>query len=1136
MNKTQTRHILGILALALAAPLDSVANAAIIKWDAGADDDNWSSPVNWDANAVVGATDVASFGLAGTVTVPGIATVRLVQPETVGGLIFENPVGKFQLLNLGGFELQVHGPMLVNVNGTAETLAGMTNGSLTFGAAGTTDDFSVGRNVSGNQSNVATLDLSGLQQFDATVDEILVGVSQSGAARGTLRLAGNNEIHARSILIGHAYEGFNGQVPSRLELGRTNVIIADEFVVGGRSATGNVVIAAGGTLQLGDDANRVDLSIGRAQFAANVFLPSSMDLRNAAEVHLRLSNLTVGERVDSQGGEMLSGSLWGSAAGTVTIGSPEQRGNVFIAHGVNSFSTQGAVDLGGMDQLTAHLDQLSVGVADFSTALGSLKLPKENVIDAKSVTVGLSNFHESLGPSVLHLGTNSVLRTNELTVGRDLGSGLLQIASGGTFQLGTADAPTRLVVGRITIPANTREMSTIDLRGARSDLFLGDVIIGERTNVGGPEPLTGVVYGGSSGQVVLGSPDKTVNLTVGRGFNGFVANGTLDLGGLDTMTAHLQRLSIGVGERGTALGTVILPKQTTMDVDQIIVGTSDFHDSGGTSVLKLGQSAVIRAQELQVGIGLQNGRVETTAGATLQLGAEDSPMNLVIGRSAVGGNVTHNSTVDLRSSHADLYLGDMLVGERQATPGGESITGTLFGGSSGSVRIGTPDDRADVVIGHGVQSFNAFGVVDFSSMDSLDAHLNQLLIGTSQNGTGYGTMRLPRESRIDAQSIVLGRSAIDDSSVLVDGLYLGESTVLMGDSMLIGGTSSRGLVTVPSGGELTIGSPEKPMHLAIGQSVVSANLTTSGILDAANGSLRAYLGTLILGQKPVGAGQAQGTFLAGADAEIHAERIVLADGPGSGTLQFGGGLLTANEVLRGAGAATFDWGAGTLEVERWGSPLQRLNLVNLGEGNLAPGADVGATEIFGDYRQGASASMSLDITSLAQFDHVTVHGAAQLAGTLFVQLAEGLPLTQGDRFPFLSFDSRNGAFAALAVSGLPSGFSLETLYDDVAHQAVLVVAGMPGDTNADGQVNLVDLNTIRNNFGAVGEQLVGDLDHDGAIGLSDLNSVRNNFGAVASVPEPAAWLLTSICAGVLCAISIISRHRQHVCNLIQVRS
>ncbi len=83
-----------------------------------------------------------------------------------------------------------------------------------------------------------------------------------------------------------------------------------------------------------------------------------------------------------------------------------------------------------------------------------------------------------------------------------------------------------------------------------------------------------------------------------------------------------------------------------------------------------------------------------------------------------------------------------------------------------------------------------------------------------------------------------------------------------------------------------------------------------------------------------------------------------------------------------------------------------------------------------------------------------------------------------------------------------------------------------GDTNHDGFVGLVDLNNVRNNFGAAGLGVIGDaFPRDGVVNLDDLNRVRNHFGegGSQSVPEPSAhWLAT---AALLCGILYHRRHR-----------
>lgn len=68
---------------------------------------------------------------------------------------------------------------------------------------------------------------------------------------------------------------------------------------------------------------------------------------------------------------------------------------------------------------------------------------------------------------------------------------------------------------------------------------------------------------------------------------------------------------------------------------------------------------------------------------------------------------------------------------------------------------------------------------------------------------------------------------------------------------------------------------------------------------------------------------------------------------------------------------------------------------------------------------------------------------------------------------------------------------------------------VPGDTNGDSKVDIIDLNNVRNNFGAAGPNPAGDTNNDDQVDIVDLNNVRNNFGAGAAsaVPEPPSVAL-----------------------------
>lgn len=76
---------------------------------------------------------------------------------------------------------------------------------------------------------------------------------------------------------------------------------------------------------------------------------------------------------------------------------------------------------------------------------------------------------------------------------------------------------------------------------------------------------------------------------------------------------------------------------------------------------------------------------------------------------------------------------------------------------------------------------------------------------------------------------------------------------------------------------------------------------------------------------------------------------------------------------------------------------------------------------------------------------------------------------------------------------------------------------IPGDTNVDGVVDLVDLNNVRNHFGEgviEGPPIFGEAHpYDGRIDLGDLDLVRNYFGTARPQPIPEPSSLTLLAAG-----------------------
>lgn len=110
-----------------------------------------------------------------------------------------------------------------------------------------------------------------------------------------------------------------------------------------------------------------------------------------------------------------------------------------------------------------------------------------------------------------------------------------------------------------------------------------------------------------------------------------------------------------------------------------------------------------------------------------------------------------------------------------------------------------------------------------------------------------------------------------------------------------------------------------------------------------------------------------------------------------------------------------------------------------------------------------------------------------------------------------------------SLAGGPFATDFAGLPANIINGSLRVNAGQAGDTDGDGDVDLSDLNNVRNHFGASGGNPVGDtFPFNDRVGLEDLNAVRNRFGASGganAVPEPSAAILFSVFA-----LAISCRH------------
>ena len=219
------------------------------------------------------------------------------------------------------------------------------------------------------------------------------------------------------------------------------------------------------------------------------------------------------------------------------------------------------------------------------------------------------------------------------------------------------------------------------------------------------------------------------------------------------------------------------------------------------------------------------------------------------------------------------------------------------------------------------------------------------------------------------------------------------------------GNSGNGTLTVNSGGNVTSTS-----FIGIGRNSGATGTVTVN----AGGSLSAGtfmgVGYMDVGERGVGT-----LNVSGGNVTVGTTLYV-----GNGdAVNLSGGKLQAQTVNRYAGS-TFNFTGGTLHVGTFNG-----NLVNAG-GTLAPGASPGLTTVNGDYTQGGTSVLAIELGGSArgsEYDALDVTGTLTLDGVLNVSLWNGYDPSIGDTFNILSWGSRAGTFSTVNLPDLSGGKS-----------------------------------------------------------------------------------------------------------------
>jgi hypothetical protein len=342
-----------------------------------------------------------------------------------------------------------------------------------------------------------------------------------------------------------------------------------------------------------------------------------------------------------------------------------------------------------MQNFTANLNQLIVGQSLNSTASGSLKLAEQNTIDAKTIIVG-----DNAGAE-LHLGTSNTIAARELTIAKDLSSATVDIAAGGNLNLGSAEQRTMLSIADQNTNTNSSLSGRLDLTGGSLNAHLADVIVGRK--FGGPGNAVGEFLA-SSGHVDIGAAGNTASMIIGQSLNGGSTRGTVDLSGMQTMTANLNQLILGQSISGVANGYLFLPATTTIDAKRIVVG--DY----GDGTIRLGNTNTITADSLVIANGASNSRVEAPLGSKVALGSPEKPLNLSVGVFDANTNSSMSGKLDLAGAQTVAHLGQVVIGGRVGGGGGVG-TGTVSFSNDAGNRVVADTITLGTGVGQGTLNF-----------------------------------------------------------------------------------------------------------------------------------------------------------------------------------------------------------------------------------------------------------------------------------------------------------------------------------------------------------------------------------------------------------------------------------------------
>lgn len=1015
--------------LLIVAALPAAAMADVV-WNTVAVDGSWNNTANWTPANVPTVGDIVQF------TTSNITTTAHNGDKNVKGITFSGDAAFTTSAGTGG---------VLYVYDSGITVLGGTN-NQTFNT-----------NIRPRGSATFSLVNNGSGLLDVN-SAITVHLPSAGTIAGTFGGSGNVEINQLERRTSDYHMDL-------VKVGAGTLLIRSANPNPAGSGTGylygDATIIQEGTIQIGaSNALAIDtvMTIGSATAAGNLAMGTSSQsaatLTFASTAPADTNTVTIGggtllvkgdadgslDAADFQMGNVASGFSGSittnatlSGAGKLQVGQTgTNTADLVLARwaGSGTGAVTTTLDMSGLGSFEANVDEFLIGQPGIDgEATATVRLAGSNTIRANTITMGNSLNHGNTGVQSLLLGTANTIQADNIYVGEKKTSAALQFDTGPTNPsvtiadlAGTGGA--NLYAGYNHVGTGTNPTGTVDFTAGTVNATLGTVVLGRHDGGGGSG--TGELKM-AAGTITAGS------VTLGETHSGGSATGVITMtGGTFHVTGNV---SDGGGTSTVNVQGGSMSVDGNLTVDTVNVGLAS---SAGTLNLGGATNTIGSLKFLSRSSSATN-LVTLGAGKTLTVNGTGS---LVLGLSGYTGIVTNA----VFTGGGDLVVnnsgGNMVVGVNNNNQNGTTNQATLDLYDLGSFTTNVNELR--VSYESRIQSTLTLSNVS----NTITANTVQVSNSVNNNASpgvitlGEGT------NEIYANTINIGRGK-GNGTIAFASTADGPGTVIIAGKA---GEADINLAAYPNSG--TGATLQGLLDLRGHQAQVTADAVLIGHRNdtgggGANGNLYFDGGTftansVTVGSKPGSSGgtAAGNLYISDGDFTVNpGGTLLIAAGTGgkvAGNVTLSGGTLTTPAIAAGGGAAVFSFTGGTLHVETFGTSALPFNLNNVA-GTLAPGASIGTTEVWGNYAQGSSATLEIEVDP-AGIDELIVHGDVDLQGDLHLILLS--PIL--DSTSFLLLDNAGANPISGQFEGLAEG---SVFYADGVTGNPFLITYMGGDGN-----------------------------------------------------------------------------------------